>query len=178
MLVWDTMAMLSLAPANQRPAFRSPDLPRPIRGQELCPMSGLGSSPVIISDDNINHHYNCEGIRQTSVNTLQCLETSESETSSSNITIWVHCLSFSHIICFPLQYKRQEVHKVLNNKQTIEDNLIVCLSNISHSSLIDMHLKQGKQEHSNIIGIKRNRKSQQDEASQTNFPHGPRGNEN
>ena len=70
------------------------------------------------------------------------------------------------------------MHKVLNNKQTIEDNLIVCLSNISHSSLIDMHLKQGKQEHSTMIGIKRNRKSQQDEEYQTNFPHGPRGNEN
>ena len=90
------MAMLSPAPANQRPAFRSRDLPRPIRGQG--PIRGPGSSPVIISDENINHHYNCEAIRQTSVNTLQCLETSESQTSSSNITIRVQCLSFSLIL--------------------------------------------------------------------------------
>ena len=90
--------MLSLASANQRPVFRSCDLPRPIRGQELCPMSGLGSSPVIISDDNINHHYNCEGIRQTSVNTLQCLETSESETSSSNILLFGFIVLLSLIL--------------------------------------------------------------------------------
>ena len=43
------------------------------------------------------------------------------------------------------------MHKVLNNKQTIEDKLIVCLSNIFLPSLIDMHLTQGKREHSNII---------------------------
>ena len=66
------------------------------------------------------------------------------------------------------------MHKVLNNKQTIEDKLIVCLSNIFLSFLIKMYLCiTGKTRN---MGIKR--KSQQDEDHQTNFPHGPRGNAN
>ena len=136
-LVWDTMAMLSPAAANQRPAFRSRDLTRPIRGQ--WPIRGLGWSVMRI------------------LTIIIIVRPSDRR----HVRVWdilikynyLGSMSFflSHIICFPLQYRRQEVHKVLNNKQTIEDKLIVCLSNIFLPSLIDMHLEQGKQEHSNIM---------------------------
>ena len=60
-------------------------LQHPIRAQYSYHMISLdqwdlGSSrePRVIRADNITHHYNCGGIRQTSVNTLQCLEHDDS----------------------------------------------------------------------------------------------------